>query len=100
MTSQEGCFLNIYFGISVKGGIAFTCVFIHSNAWDYLLLLLSLFIYLAIISALGERDFWTRMKVVFSLALSEIIFFPELLFVVLVPSLTYLIAYSTEENKF
>lgn len=102
LTFQEGCFLNIYFGISVKGGIVFTCVFIHLNAGDDLLLLLLVVVVisLAIFSALSGRDFWTRMEVVFYLALSEIIFFPELLFVVLVPSLTYLIAYSTEENKF
>lgn len=50
MTSQERCFLNIYFGIGVKGGIAFACVFIHSNACDYFLLLLVS--YLATLSAL------------------------------------------------
>lgn len=46
------------------------------------------------------RDFWTRMEIAFYLALSEINFcFAELLFVDLVPNLSYLVAYSTVENK-
>lgn len=95
MTSQEGCFLNIYFCISVKGGIAFTCVFFHSNVWDYFLIFFFNFPFSSVVEEISglERELFSTLLSV------RQIFFSELMFVVLDPSLSYLVAYSTERNK-